>query len=649
MKRAVAPEPITPITPDRRYVIGTAGHVDHGKSTLVRALTGIDPDRLAEEQRREMTIDLGFAWFTLPGGREVSVIDVPGHERFVSNMLAGIGGIDVALLVIAADDGPMPQTREHLAILDLLGIDRGVVALSRIDLVDDDWRDLVTEEVRELLTTTSFKGAPIVPVSATTGAGLDDLTAELDRVLDATTARDANGRPRLPVDRSFAVRGFGTVVTGTLLDGEIRTGQELTVYPAGHTVRVRGLQEHQEQVDWVTAGSRVAVNVSGIDADQVRRGDLIAPSGALTPSLRLDCRITLLPDAPAALEQNDEVILFAGAAEIHGRVTLLEQETLAPGAETWVQLRLAAPAVALRGDRVILRRPSPAATIGGGIVVDPSPPRHKRFQPGVIRNLEMLAEGTPADLLLQVLGDDILEAGALARTSGVPDALSLLPDLVSGGDVVIAAEIGAATISDRTMVLRHARFERLASTVETALAEHHRAYPLSPGIRRDDVRSLLDIRSQRPFDALMRAMQAKGLARSDGAVVAAPEFLVRLDATLRQVADAFLTSARANPFAPPSPDEHGVSPDLVNALVTLREVERISGQIVYPMNIFETIRQRVLDKLGEDGQITLAEYRDMFGTSRKFAQPTLEYLDELRVTRRKGDVRVKFVGPGAAS
>ncbi len=648
MKRAAPPDSPTPHTPDRRYVIGTAGHVDHGKSTLVRALTGIDPDRLVEEQQREMTIDLGFAWFTLPGGREVSVIDVPGHERFVGNMLAGIGGIDVAMLVIAADDGPMPQTREHLAILDLLGIDRGVIALSRVDLVDEDWRDLVTEEIRELLVTTSLKGAPIVPVSGTTGAGLDLLMAELDRVLDATPARDANGRPRLPVDRSFAVRGFGAVVTGTLLDGEIRTGQELTVYPAGQSVRVRGLQEHQEQVESVTAGSRVAVNLSGIDADKIRRGDVLAPNRALTPSMRLDCRITLLHDAANPLDQNDEVILFTGSSEITARVTLLDQESLAPGLEAWVQVRLSAPVVTLRGDRVILRRPSPAATIGGGVVVDPTPPRHKRFQADLIRNLAMLAEGTPADLLLQILGDDIVEAGALARQSGIPDTMSLLVDLVTGGDVMIAADGDRATIIDRTMVLRQTRFERLASTVESALVEHHRGQPLSPGIRRDDLRGMLGIRSQKPFDALMRALQANGLAKADGAVVSSAGFQVLLNVAQRRVADAFLASARANPFAPPAPEDCGVPTELVGALVALGEVERISGQIVYPTDVFETIRQRVLDKLNGDGQITLAEYRDLFGTSRKFAQSTLEHLDELRVTRRKGDARVRFVGPGAA-
>lgn len=651
MKVADSPPSLPQQGLDRRYVIGTAGHVDHGKSTLVRALTGIDPDRLAEEHRREMTIDLGFAWFTLPDGRAVSVVDVPGHERFVRNMLAGVGGIDIAMLVIAADDGPMPQTREHLAILDLLGIDHGVIALSRTDLVDDEWQALVTEEIRELLASSSLANAPVVPVSAVTGAGVDELILELGRLLDGAHPRDANGQPRLPVDRSFRVQGFGTVVTGTLLDGEIHVGQELTVYPAGMTVRVRGLQEHQQQVDRVRAGSRVAVNLGGIDSEQINRGDVLAPSNALTPSMRLDCRIALLPDAPALIEQNDEVIVFSGSSEIPARVTLLDQDTLAPGEDAWIQLRLAASAVALRGDRVILRRPSPAATIGGGVVADPAPRRHKRFQADVIRNLETLAEGTPEDLLLHELGDGIVEAGTLERRLGMPGISALLADLVARGDVLLAdaSDGEEAAIDASTMVLRQAVFERYANTVESALARHHRAHPLSAGIRRDDLRGVLNIRSQKPFDALLRAFQLRDLVRTDNAVVSAPGFEIHLDTGQREMADAFLAAARSDPFAPPAPEAHGMPPELVEALAATGEVERITHQIVYPMDVFETIRQRVLDKLNQNGQITLAEYRDLFGTSRKYAQPTLEHLDEHRVTRRKGDVRVRFVGPGAAT
>lgn len=648
MKHAAPPDPPQPDT-YRRFVIGTAGHVDHGKSTLVRALTGIDPDRLAEEQRREMTIDLGFAWFTLPSGREVSVIDVPGHERFVGNMLAGIGGIDIALLVIAADDGPMPQTREHLAILDLLDVRHGVVALTRSDLVDEEWQALVADEVRELLAPTSLANAPIVPTSGVTGLGIDMLVAALDQLLDSAQPRDTNGRPRLPVDRSFRVAGFGTVVTGTLIDGALHGGQELTVYPQNRTVRIRGLQEHRHQVEQADAGSRVAVNLSGADADEIRRGDVLAPDGSLTPSMRLDCRIRLLAEAPAPMKQNDDVIVFTGATELPARVTLLDHDTLPPGEDGWMQLRLSAPAVTLRGDRIILRRPSPATTIGGGVIVDPSPPSHKRHQQAVIRSLEVLAEGTPEDLVLQELGDDVVGAGALARQAGMPDILPLLQTMVEAGEIVAVREPDVQGVTTKTMIVRRAVFDRITTALIAMLDEHHQSQPLSPGIRRDDLRTRLAIRSQKSFDALLREIETRGHVRSDGAVVAAPGFEVTLSDEQRTLADAFLAAARLATYAPPTPEEFGLGAELVTALATRGDVERVSAQIVYPMDVFQAIRRRVLEILDEHGEITLAGYRDVFGTSRKFAQPTLEHLDELRVTRRKGDVRVKFVGAGAAT
>ena len=315
--------------PMRPFVIGTAGHVDHGKSTLVKALTGIDPDRLAEEKARAMTIDLGFAWLTLPGGQSVSVVDVPGHERFIKNMLAGVGGIDAALLVVAADEGPMPQTVEHLAILDLLGVERGVIVLTKADAVEEDWLELVREEIREHVSSTTLADAPIVAVSALTGEGLPALLETLEAVL-AGPRHGSRRRPRLPVDRVFSVAGFGTVVTGTLSGGEIATGEELRLYPGDRRARVRGLQSHQEKVSRALPGRRTAVNLSGITTEEVQRGDVLAPPGTMTPSQRLDARLRLLPDAPVALKQNDEIDFFTGAAELPARITLLDRERLDP-------------------------------------------------------------------------------------------------------------------------------------------------------------------------------------------------------------------------------------------------------------------------------------------------------------------------------
>src|SRR5258705_955257 len=358
--------------------IGTAGHVDHGKSSLVKALTGIAPDRLAEEKERGMTIDLGFAWLTLPNGREVSIVDVPGHESFIKNMLAGVGGIDVALLVVAADEGVMPQTDEHLAILDLLRVRSGVVALAKCDLVDDEWLGLVREEIAERLRPTTLAQAPIVACSAITRAGLPELLAALDAALDASPSRRDLGRPRLPVDRVFTIAGFGTVVTGTLQDGALRVGQEVQVMPRGIRARIRGLQTHKHAVEVGLPGGRLAVNLAGVAKSEIARGDVLALSSTLQPTTALDVRLEVLAAAPRAIGHNSELELYLGAAEVPARVVLLEGGELVPGASGWAQLRLARPLVAARGDRFVVRIPSPSLTVGGGVVVEPLARRHRR-------------------------------------------------------------------------------------------------------------------------------------------------------------------------------------------------------------------------------------------------------------------------------
>src|SRR2546421_4983448 len=376
------------------FVVGTAGHIDHGKSTLVKALTQIDPDRLEEEKRRGMTIDLGFAYLQLPSGRRVGIVDVPGHQRFLKNMLAGVHGMDAVLLVVAADEGPMPQTREHLAIIDLLEIDHGLVVLAKIDLVSDDWLALVREEVAGLLRATSLSRAPMVAVSSATGEGLDQLRAALDAELAEATPRPDVGRPRLPVDRSFAMSGFGTVVTGTLVGGALRQGAEVAVLPAGRRVRIRGLQQHNRSVDEARPGSPTAVNLSGLDHSEVHRGDVLALPGTLPASRRLDARLHLLPGAAQPLRHRQKLLMYHETAEVMVEISLLEGDELAPGESGWVQLFAAEPVVALDGDRFILRVPPPAATVAGGDVVDHAPRRHRRRDPALIRNLA--ARGGPA-------------------------------------------------------------------------------------------------------------------------------------------------------------------------------------------------------------------------------------------------------------
>ncbi|MDQ4099685.1 MAG: selenocysteine-specific translation elongation factor, partial [Chloroflexota bacterium] len=634
------------------FLHATAGQVDHANSTLVRALTGIDPDRQPEEHERAMTIDLGFAWLTLPSGHSVSVIDVPGHERFIKNMLAGVGGIDAALLIVAADEGPMPQTVEHLSILDLLQVRRGIAVLTKADTVDDDWLDLVAEETRERLASTTLADAPIVPVSAVTGRGLDELRATLDDVLAANEFQSLTTRPRLPVDRVFSIAGFGTVVTGTLLGGELKLGEELRLFPSERLTRVRGLQTHKSKSDRAQPGSRVAVNLGGVTVDQIRRGDVLAPPNALTPSHRLDVRLRLLPDAPVTLAQNHAVDLFIGAAEVSARVTLLDRETLEPGDDGLVQLRLAEPVAVLKGDRFIVRRASPSETIGGGEVIDAAPVKHRRFRDEVVSALETLEQGSPAEIVLQALSTEPQEVRSLrgGRLSGLSDVQidEALRSLIADGEVVVLGATAPDVPKPGTVVVAAATWQRLVDRIVDILRRFHDAQPLRRGLPREELKRRLGIASPRLFDEIMATTERLNVTSGDGQMVRLADFRIELDPARRAAADRFLVALRAQPYAPPAPSELAVDVDTIGALVDLGEVVRVGEGVVFAPEAFAAIRREVVDLLERDGSITLAGFRDHFATSRKYAQATLEYLDQLRVTRRVGDVRVRFAGVGAS-
>ena len=458
------------------------------------ALTGMDPDRLAEEKTRGMTIDLGFAWLTLPSGRETSIVDVPGHESFIKNMLAGVGGIDAALLVVAADEGVMPQTREHLAILDLLQVRTGVVALTKCDLVDDpEWLDLVRVEVAELLEPTTLAGAPIIPCSAVTGDGLADLLAALDSALDSGPGRIDKGRPRLPVDRVFTITGFGTVVTGTLQDGRLRVGQEVQVYPTEQRTRIRGLQEHKHAIEAGWPGSRLAANLVGVSKDEIGRGDVLALPGTLHPTTSLDVRLEVIDGAPRALPHNAELELYAGAAEVPIRVLLLDKAELLPGETGWAQLRLQRPLALLRGDRFIVRVPSPSMTIGGGVVIEPWARKHRRYDAAVLQKLEQLALADPEEVILATLRPDPrrrsgyhgVGADEISRQTGISvgDVDEALTHLASRGAVLQAG----------TFNLLSSEWERLCSDAARVVGEYHQRFPLRLGMPREEWRSRLEL------------------------------------------------------------------------------------------------------------------------------------------------------------
>ena len=616
------------------HVIGTAGHVDHGKSTLVLALTGIDPDRLAEEKAREMTIDLGFAWLTLDG-QEVGVIDVPGHRDFIENMLAGVGGIDLALFVIAADEGIMPQTREHLAILDLLQVPRGVIALTKTDLVDDpEWLELVTLEIADTMQDTALAGAPIVPVSARSGQGLDKLRDVLSISLHEIPAPPDLGRPRLPIDRVFTLSGFGTVVTGTLLDGRLRVGDEVEVQPGGLAGRVRGLQTHKTKRDTALPGNRVAVNLSGIDREALGRGQVVAARGVVRPTLRLDAHYRHLPDADAPLAHNAEVKLFLGAAEVTARARVIGGEHIPPGAEGWLQLALVEPVAAVRGDRFILRRPSPGATLGGGRVLDPRPGRrHRRFRPDVVARFQALDRGAPDELLLAALARagalpaaTLLERAGLSADEGPP----ALDSLVAGGQIRV---IG------KTLVWP-AHWQELRERAASELTRYHTEAPLRPGMEREELRARLQL-SPPLFAALRDELLAMGAVVEAGPLLRLPDHAVRFSSEQEAAVARLRALCAAQGVNSPSVKECKalVGDALYFALVDLGQLRPLNDEVVYATPVYTDLIARLEGHLRQHGAITAADARDLLGTSRKYAIALLEHLDELRLTRRVGDRR----------
>jgi selenocysteine-specific elongation factor len=632
-------------------VIGTAGHVDHGKSTLVQALTGIHPDRLKEEREREMTIDLGFAWLKLPGGEDVGVVDVPGHRDFIENMLAGVGGIDAALFVVAADEGIMPQTREHLAILDILQVPGGVVALTKIDLVDDaDWLDLVEEDVRSYLAGSVLGEAPIVRVSARTRQGLPDLLQALHSCLAERPPRPDLGRPRLPVDRVFTMSGFGTVVTGTLIDGSLRSGDEIEILPAGLRGRVRGLQTHKQKEEMAVPGSRTAVNISGVNIEQVLRGYVVAHPGDYQPSRRIDVQFRLLPDVSQVVEHNTRVKLFLGAAEVQARLRLLGSEQLDPGEDGWLQLELEQPLVAVRGDRYILRRPSPGETLGGGMVIDPHPKgRHKRFGSDLMARLKALAQGEPEDILLQAL----LSLGTASLTEVIERshldegiARRAVHSLFEAGTLVaLENSVSSESLSPNSLVTSLGAWNGLSARAVQEVTAYHRNYPLRRGLPREELKSRLKMppgpSGARLFTAVLRKLVSGNLLEEAGPLVLLPGHTIRFNPQQKRQVDQLLARFAAAPYAPPSVKEcqADVGEDLLAALVELGDLIPLSAEVIFRRVDYEKMVADIRHLLQNRGTLTAAEARDHFNTSRRYILALLEHLDAIGITQRDGDLR----------
>jgi selenocysteine-specific elongation factor len=625
-------------------VIGTAGHVDHGKSTLIAALTGTHPDRLKEEQAREMTIELGFGWMTLPNGEEVGIVDVPGHRDFIENMLSGIGGIDAALLVIAADEGIMPQTKEHLAILDLLQIPGGLIVLTKTDLAPDpEWLELLEMDIRAAVSETVLRDAPIARVSAKTREGLDTLLTTLGKVLEEKPERLDLNRPRLPIDRVFSMSGFGTVVTGTLSDGHFAIGDEVEILPSGMKGRIRGLQTHKKKEERAVLGSRTAVNISGVNTELIQRGEVVVHPNQYQSTRRLDARFRLLKDASASVKHGDEVKFFVGASETIAILRLLGTEELLPGKEGWIQLELRDPVVTVRGDKYILRRPSPSETLGGGVIVDHQPKgRHKRFNEDTLKSLESLTQGSPSDILFEAALalhtaslKEMVEKSRLESST----AETALMELINNGQLVVL-EDGTQTVTSNTLAIAVPHWNTWSGKILQTIEAYHKQFPLRRGIPREELKSKLKL-LPRIFNVIINRLITSHSITDHTRWLAKPEHEIRFDGADQVKAKDLLRMFEKNPYSTPSLKEcqSEAGEEVVNALIELGELVAVSQEVLFRKKDYQALVEKVRAAIEASGEITLAEARDVLNTTRKYAQALLEYLDAIGVTVRSGDTR----------
>lgn len=629
----------------KHVIVGTAGHIDHGKSSLVEALTGTNPDRLEEEKRRGITLDLGFAFLDLDGVR-LGLVDVPGHERFVRNMLAGAGGIDLVLLVIAADEGIKPQTREHFEICRLLGIPRGIVAITKSDLADSDSLGLVRLEIEDFVRGSFLEGAPIVPVSARSGAGLDELKTVLRCAAQAVAAKDATQNFRLPIDRSFAMKGFGTVVTGTLISGAVKLEDEVELYPARKRLRVRGLHSGGKQIERAVAGQRTAVNLAGIEHEEITRGMVLAPAGLFEATQRVDARVALLGSAPP-LKNRARVHFHQGTAEAIAEVILLSDGgELEAGAAAFAQLRLDKPLLLLPGDRFILRRFSPVVTIGGGAVLDARAPRHKRKDAAVAPFLGILEHGKREEILgalVEATPRDVTLAEIVARTGWIePEALATAEQLAAAKRVRI---LGGAPI----VVAPAQAVADCAAAIREAVEAFHRANPLLAGIPKQELRARSGRARVEIFEAALGDLvEARALVTARDLVSqAGREITLSTEETRakelieREFESAGLTVPGFASVLAKLPVDAARAQKILQILLREKVLVKISSDLVFHRSTLQRLREMLAKYRKERGtRLPITVFKELTGITRKYAIPLLEHLDREQVTRRAGDERV---------
>lgn len=628
----------------KNIIVGTAGHIDHGKTTLIKALTGRNTDRWEEEQRRGITIDLGFTYFDLKNGDRVGIIDVPGHEKFINNMVAGVVGMDLVLLVVAADEGIMPQTREHMDILGLLGIKKSILVINKCDLVDEEWLELVEEEIQEELEGTFLEGAPVVKVSAATGQGLDELTDAIQQLMsDEVVAKDTQTIPRLPIDRAFTLSGFGTIITGTLISGTITREDVLEMYPIGKECKIRNIQVHGQNQDKCYAGQRVAINLSNVKKKEIRRGCVLAPKNSMKNTDLLDVKLKVLEDSMRILTNHERLHLYTGTSEILCRAVLLDKEQIGPGEEGLVQLRLEEEIAVKRGDRFVVRFYSPMETIGGGIVLEPNPVRKKRFDAQAIEELKKKESGSLGDVMeLQIKehGDTMITLAELAKVMAhsVDELKEYLEELEESGTIFVFP-----MKKDTYLWHRDSEFA-VRQKIEETLQKYHSEHPYRYGMKKAEIHNTF-LKKIKPniFDAYIERMTGENVYGRREEYLSLPGYEVPKDAmylqTEKLIEDTF--EKAGYDFVRFSEIDFGKIPrqtaeDVVLMMIDEGKVLRINEEMFTMKHLMDEAKEKIQNHLKEENLITIAQVRDMFSTSRKSAKPILEYMDSIKVTKKTG-------------
>lgn len=628
----------------KNIIVGTAGHIDHGKTTLIRALTGKNTDRWEEEQRRGITIDLGFTYFDLKNGDRVGIIDVPGHEKFINNMVAGVVGMDLVLLVVAADEGIMPQTKEHMDILGLLGIKKSILVLNKCDLVDEEWLELVEEEIHEELEGTFLENAPVCKVSAATGQGLDELTDMIQKLTeDEVEDKDVDTIPRLPIDRVFTISGFGTIITGTLLTGSISKDDVLEIYPVGKECKIRNIQVHGKDCDRCYAGQRVAINISNVKKKEIHRGCVIAPKNNMSNTMMLDVKLSVLPDSMRVLTNHSRLHLYTGTSEILCRAILLDKEELGPGESGLVQLRLEEEIAVKRGDRFVVRFYSPMETIGGGVVLEPNPVKKKRFDEEAIEALTKKESGSLADIMelhVKDYADTMISIAELAKITAhsAEELTEYIPELEESGNVYVFR-------MKKDIFLWHRDSENAVRIkIQDALKKYHKDRPYRYGMKKAEIHNTF-MKKIKPnlFDAYLDKMEEENVFRRKDEYLHLPDFSVVKDdlytKTEKILTDAF--EKAAYDFVRFSEIEFGkitreTAEDVVLMMMDEGTVLRINDEMFTMTYLMDAAKEKIVAHLKEDSIITIAQVRDMFSTTRKSAKPILEYMDSIKVTKKTG-------------